>query len=99
MNPEYDEAILARYLDEEGRVTRLPGKRSQAHLPHLYAYFAARFEAGRTYTEREVNELLNRYHTFEDPATLRRELFDRGFLGREKNGSAYWLVERASVQE
>lgn len=31
------------------------------------------------------------WHTFDDPATLRRELYDYKFLDREKDGSVYWL--------
>jgi hypothetical protein len=45
-------------------------------LDHL----AGLFEPGRRYPEREVNELLGRYHP--DYAMLRRYLVDDGFLDR-----------------
>ena len=80
---------LENFLDSEGRLKQFPAKRS-AKLPAL-AYLAGKFEKDRKYTEREVNELLGRWHTFGDPATLRRELYDARFIDRESDGSAYWL--------
>lgn len=82
---------LKGVLDERGRLTQFPAKRKKK----LYALclLASQFEPGRVYTEREVNDLLNEWTTFGDPATLRRELFDYWFLYREKDGSGYRLEE------
>ncbi len=81
--------VLKNFLDQEGRLTAFPAKRKMK----LYAlcYLAEKFEPERIYNEKEVGELLGRWHTFADPWTLRRELYDNGFVSREKNGSAYWL--------
>ncbi|MBC6938266.1 MAG: DUF2087 domain-containing protein [Chloroflexi bacterium] len=81
-------AELAALLDGEGRVLRWPSKRSIQR--QVIDYLAGKFEIGRDYTEREVNALLNRHHTFDDAALLRRELFELGYLNREKDGSKYW---------
>ena len=62
-------------------------------------YLAGKFEAGWEYTEREVNELLLDWHTFADPATLRRELYDYGFLDRSRDGKVYRLAEKQSAPE
>ena len=62
-------------------------------------YLAGKFEAGREYTEREVNELLLSWHTFVDPATLRRELYDYGFLDRSRDGKVYRLAEKQPAPE
>ena len=43
------------------------------------------------YTEKEVNDFLKKWHTFSDPATLRRELYDFRFLDRSRDGRAYQL--------
>ncbi|MBI2049255.1 MAG: DUF2087 domain-containing protein [Parcubacteria group bacterium] len=51
------------------------------------------YEQGKIYTEKEVNELLERFHTFEDPALLRRELYEKGLLGRKHDGSEYWKAD------
>lgn len=72
---------LKNFLDAEGRLTRCPAKCKMKFLALLY--LAEKFEAGRSYSEAEVNEILSRWHTFGDPATLRRELYDNRFLNRD----------------
>ena len=80
---------LKNFLDQEGRLTAFPAKRRMKLLALFY--LAGKFDAEKTYTEKEVNELLNRWHTFGDPATLRRELFTHRFIDRERSGKSYWL--------
>ena len=63
------------FLQEDGRLTALPVKRRK-QLTALY-YLSTKFESGRTYTEGEVNDLLDDWTTFHDPATLRREPHQR----------------------
>ncbi|MBQ8176696.1 MAG: DUF2087 domain-containing protein [Oscillospiraceae bacterium] len=83
--------ILKNFLDEDGRLTAYPSKRKMK----LYAliYLAQKFETDVTYTEKEVNDILNCWHTFGDPATLRRELYTHRFLDRNKNGTEYFMEE------
>ena len=83
--------ILKSFLDEEGRLTAYPAKRKMK----LYAliYIAGFFEHGRIYTEKDVNFLLNEHHTFSDPATLRRELYNHRFLDRDAYGREYRLED------
>ena len=83
-------AELRRYLDLAGRVARWPNKFTDQR--RVVAYLATRFEVGREYTEREVNALLNQWHTFGDPVTLRRELYDDHLIDRTRDGARYWLV-------
>lgn len=45
-----------------------------------------RFEYGRRYPEREVNDIIKRHHP--DSATLRREFVDRGMMQRD--AGIYW---------
>ncbi len=89
--------ILKNFLDERGRLTAYPSKRKMK----LYAliYLAQKFEAGITYTEKEINEILNCWHTFGDPATLRRELYTHRFLDRNKNGTEYFMEEHQPTFE
>ncbi len=79
---------VARFLDGEGRVTVYPSARKDKR--QVLAYLAERFEPDRPFTEREVNQVLRRHHMFEDWALLRRELFDEGFLDRDRDGARYW---------
>lgn len=82
-----DEAILRRFLDEQGRVAVWPSK--PAHKQIILAYLATKFAPDRTYTEKEVNEILNNWHTFTDWPLLRRGLVDAGLLSRDRNGYEY----------
>ena len=87
MNTMDLEQILRNFLDENKRLTGFPAKRKMK----VYAlfYLAEKFERGRDYTEREVNDLLLSWHSFADPATLRRELYDYHFLDRSPDGRVY----------
>ena len=90
-------ALLKNFLDEKGRLTAYPSKRKMK----LYAlcYLAEKIERNRIYTEKEINELLNKWHTYGDPATLRRELYTHRFLDRNKNGTEYRMEERQPTIE
>lgn len=82
---------LNNFLDTEGRLTKFPAKRPmQTEALH---YLAEKFGRDREYSEQEVNGLLLQWHTFGDPATLRRELYDRRFLDRDPYGRSYRLNE------
>lgn len=69
--------ILANYLDGE-RIKVIPSKRTRKML--VLEWLVQRFDAGRDYTEAEVNELIKRSHP--DFATLRRELYDAYLMDR-----------------
>ena len=75
--------LVARFV-KDGRLVIMPSKRSKL-LPVL-DHLAQEFEPGRTYPEKQVNEVLERYHS--DYAALRRYLVDEGFMTRE--GGVYW---------
>ncbi len=79
-------------LNSENQITIWPAKGSKKTA--VIDYLATKFEEGKRYTELEVNEILNKLHTFNDPALLRRELYERGFLDRDTNGGKYWKLEK-----
>lgn len=83
------ESILNRFLDKDGKVTVWPAK--PAHKKAVLTYLATKFEHNRIYTEKEVNEVLNDWHTFADWPLLRRGLVDGGYLSRDKQGYEYKL--------
>lgn len=84
-------ADLNKFLDTEGRLTQFPAKKRNKILVLLY--LAEKFEEGHNYTEKDINEIIDRYHTFQDKWLLRRELINNGFLDRIKDGSKYWKPE------
>ncbi len=54
----------------------------------ILSRIAEEFEPGRSYAEKEVNEILKRI--YDDYATIRRYLIEYGFMDRERDGSRYW---------
>ena len=94
MNPTQE---LQNYLDQNGRITRFPGKRQKKKVMLMLKYLAGQFETNRTYTETEVNDTLNQYHTFNDPAILRRLLFVRRMMHRTSDGRKYWKADSTTT--
>jgi hypothetical protein len=88
---------LKNHMDAEGRLIEWPSKKSLQAV--VLVYLAGKFEVGRLYKEREVNDLLRQWHTFGDHALLRRELFEAGYLNREKDGSVYWATPQTRMIE
>ena len=88
---------LRHFLDNEKRLKAYPTKHKQKQIALFY--LASKFEQGRVYTEKEVNEILIQWHTFQDWAMLRRELHDKSFFDRASNGSNYWLEENQPSME
>jgi RimJ/RimL family protein N-acetyltransferase len=84
---------LGKLVNQAGQVTRWPTQPKEKTL--VIEYLASKFSQDEEYSERDVNELLKEWHTFSDWAMLRRELFERGFLDRDKNGSSYWRTDKA----
>ncbi len=82
---------ITPFLDEHGRLITLPSKHKKK-LAALW-YLAGRIESGRQYSEPEINELLNEWTVFRDPATLRRELYNKMLLERTVDCKRYWKPE------
>lgn len=95
LSPTVRKALIQ--FDDAGRLVRLPNKFSvqQMTMWALWTQFAAR----RSYTEKEVNAVLNAHHVFGDQATLRRELVNMKLLGRLDDCSRYWKEPRRADGE
>ncbi|MBH9551881.1 DUF2087 domain-containing protein [Inhella gelatinilytica] len=74
-------------FDSRGRLLRWPTKFSVQVLVMWLLW--QHFESQRVYSEREVNEQLNRLHVFGDPATLRRELINHKLMERTPDCREY----------
>ena len=83
---------ITPFLDINGRLTAIPAKYKKK-LIALW-YLAGKFEAGRQYSETEINGLLDEWTLFHDPATLRRELYDKKLLNRTTDCHCYWRTEK-----
>ena len=78
-DPERD-AVLSAFI-RDGRLTIMPTVVGKLQI--VLEYLVQSFESGRTYSEPEVNALLNAFHP--DHATLRRQLVDARLLTRTNN--------------
>ncbi|GER83229.1 hypothetical protein KTAU_18660 [Thermogemmatispora aurantia] len=82
---------VRRFLDRQGRLCLWPpAKLSDKQL--VLSYLASFFEAGRRYSEQEVNAILDQHSAINDSAALRRALCEYRFLERTRDGTCYWLV-------
>lgn len=79
---------IERFLDDKGRIKIWPAKKDLK--VEILSYLASKFEYNCFYNEKEVNSIINEWHTFEDYFLLRRGLIDYKLLFREKDGSKYW---------
>ena len=84
-------------FDDTGRLVRLPNKLSVQQMT-MWALWT-KFAANRKYTEKEVNAIVNGFHTFGDQATLRRELVNMKLLGRKSDCSEYWKEPHCPSKE
>ncbi len=82
---------MSALITEDDVVTRWPAKAADKVL--VLDFLAGKFEAGRDYSEREVNEVLKRHHSFGDWALLRRELFESGRFVRDARAGIYRRAE------
>ena len=78
--------VLAAFF-RKGRLIGWPS--GEARKQVLLEHIAARFQSGRFYSEREVNEDLKAIA--DDYTTVRRALVDRAFLNRQDG--VYWVGE------
>jgi hypothetical protein len=74
----YEQKVLRTFL-EDGKLKSIPARHKKRGV--ILRFLANRFEPGRMYSEREVNEIIREYH--EDVASLRRYLVDTGLLERQ----------------
>jgi len=78
--------VLQSYLNADGSIKQIPQEGKKLLIILNYVLDAFAFDA--TYTEKEVNTILRRFHV--DTASLRRAFVDHGFLARESDGTKYW---------
>ncbi|MCC7230284.1 MAG: DUF2087 domain-containing protein [Fimbriimonadaceae bacterium] len=84
-------ADLRGYFNQRGILLLWPAQGRADKRRIALEWIASHFEGGRSYREVEVNALLKELHAFDDHAFLRRELVDRGYLMRNKDGTDYRL--------
>lgn len=84
----YDKKVIKDYSRRDGTLKTLPSQRKK--LEAILRYVVKAFDVEKHYSEKQVNEILARYHA--DTATLRRELVGFRLMQREGGGGEYWRV-------
>ena len=83
---------MNKLINEFDKIIRWPKKPSVKKI--VINWLSNKFKGEIKYSEKEVNEILDRHHSFNDIALLRRELISRKFLSRKDDGSEYWKTNK-----
>jgi biotin operon repressor len=82
----YDRKVIGDFTRPDGSLKEIPAQRKK--LEAILRYVVKAFEPDTRYGEKQVNEILSRYHA--DTASLRRELVASKLMEREGGGGEYW---------
>ena len=81
----WEDKVLSTFVIDD-RLTQIPARFKKRQV--ILRWLADKFEFDRRYTEREVNEIIQRHHP--DYASLRRYMIESKLMQREKG--VYWLL-------
>ena len=85
----YDRKVIGDFTRSDGSLIEIPAQRKK--LEAILRYVVHDFEPGKRYPEKQVNEILSRFHA--DTASLRRELVASKLMEREGGEGDYWRKE------
>ena len=88
----WERKVLRNFFEGE-RLKQIPVNLKQFLV--VLKWLTNQFEEGVHYPERQVNEILKRFHP--DSATLRRGMIDYGFM--ERKSGVYWRLPAAARVE
>lgn len=86
---DYDAKVVHDYLLPDGSLKTIPSQRKK--LLSVLRYIVKDFDPDSRYSEKQVNEMLKRYHP--DTASLRRELIASKLMDREGGTGEYWRID------
>ena len=75
-------------INESGQILRWPKKPKDKEI--VIFFLSSKFQFEKTYSEKDINQIIDSYHAFNDIPLLRRELIGRNYLCRKDDGSEYW---------
>ena len=81
---------MNKLINELEEIVLWPKKPKDKQM--IIEWLSKKFKFEKQYSEKEVNQIINENHSFNDIALLRRELVSKSFLGRKNDGSVYWRI-------
>ena len=79
---------MIKFINEIEGIIYWPKKRSDKQI--VIEWLSSKFQFEKKYSEKEVNNIIEAHHSFNDIALLRRELISKRLLQRKDDGSIYW---------
>ena len=83
---------MDRLLNEFDEIMWWPKKPTDKE--NVINWLSTKFNLDQKYSEKEVNEIIDNHHLFNDTPLLRRELISRKYLIRKDDGSIYWKAKK-----
>jgi hypothetical protein len=89
---------IENFIDQKGKIKIWPSKNTVKL--EVLKYLADKFENNHIYSEKEVNKIIEDWHTFNDYFLLRRALIECSLMSRTRDGSKYWRnEEKISIEK
>jgi Uncharacterized protein conserved in bacteria len=88
---------IKNYLNAEGKLISFPSKR-KLKIAAMF-YIAASIDEEVRYSEKEINDIINKMCCFNDAALLRREMYNYRFINRTLDGKIYWKEKIQPIPE
>ena len=88
---------LKNYLNPEGKLISFPAKR-KLKIASMF-YIASNIDHEVMYSEKEINEIINKICCFNDSALIRREMYNYRFINRTSDGKNYWKESIQPIPE
>ena len=79
---------MKQFIDEFDMIVSWPKK--PIDKKKVISWLSEKFESDKEYSEKEINQIIDNHHLFNDTPLLRRELVSNKFLSRKDDGSIYW---------
>ena len=77
------------FYDEQGLLKAWPAKGREKVREQVLQWLLSHFSSDDVLSEKQVSQRLCELHTFNDPASLRREMIVRGLMVRSRDCREY----------
>lgn len=86
-----DKSTFTQFLDNQGKVTKLPRRQGPRYV--ILKYLCDKLPVNVTLSESNINDIIIKWHTFGDYATIRREMYEAKLIDRSADCTKYIRTE------